>query len=200
MGPGINVDVYNQSKTILKKINERDNSFSDAHYNLARLSDERNRKTTAARHWRSFLKQEPFGSYAMTAQKELGRAQKKSSKKTISYRSKSFKPRIEPGDISKSKNTSLKKMKRHKVELGTLSGSYYHTGKELVVVLEDIVEFYEKETKTAYSKVKPILSGLRPKRIFNSVSGVKTIVYDNFAIDIKDGIIIKKIWFEKLAL
>ena len=200
MGPDINVDLYNQSKTILKKITERDNAFSEAHYNLARLFDERNRKTTAARHWRSFLKQEPFGSYAMTAQKELGRTQTRSSAKKISSRLKSFNPRIEPGDISHSKMASLKKMKQHKVELGTLSGSYYHSGKELIVVLEDIVEFYEKETKTTYSKVKPALSGLKPRRIFNSVSGVKTVVYDNFAIDIKNGIIIKKIWFEKLAL
>lgn len=200
MGPEINVDLYSQSTAILKTIIERDRTFSEAYYNLARLSDERKRTTAAAKYRRSFIRLEPFGSYAMAARKELGKTEPQLTNVKSTRRYKSFIPRIRPGEVTNTQKASLNKMKRRKVELGTLSGSYYQEGKELVVVLEDIVEFYEQETRLSYAKAEPALSGLTPKRVFNSVSGIKTIVYDDFALDVKNGMIIKKIWFEKLTL
>ncbi len=200
MGPEINVDLHSQSTVILKQIIERDSSFSEAYYNLARLYNERNRQTTAAKYWKSFIKNEPFGNYAEAAAKELGINRQRALTKQYAYRSLPFLPPVQPGDFSVKTKKYLKKMKQREVELGTISGDYYQAEGELVVVLEDIVELYETDTRIPYSKVKNRLSALRPKRVFNSVSGIKTIVYDNFAIDIKNGTIVKALWFEKLTL
>jgi len=75
---------------------------------------------------------------------------------------------------------------------------FWHIGESLrVLVLEGVVELVEYPV----SKPMPlseINSGYgKPCRMFVSPSGVKTLVYEDFAVDVRDDLITGVILFEK---
>ncbi len=105
--------------------------------------------------------------------------------------------RVRLGDMNRETEEKLAELDRHTLELGRIFGTCYIGESLRVLVLEGVVELVEYPV----SKPMPlseINSGYgKPCRMFVSPSGVKTLVYEDFAVDVRDDLITGVILFEK---
>ncbi len=185
LGPRIKVDMYKQASTLLKDTIEKDVTFPNAYYNLARLQIERKRNHAAQKTIKDFLNVEPTGFYAMIAAKSMApKLQPTQAPKMIVPDFVRDIP-VEIGELDKGKREKLKAFTRNELNLETVYGESFSRNGKMVLILENVVELIEQ--KTDFSVPDRFLKPGTSHRYFKAVSGVQTFVYDNFALDIKEG-------------
>ncbi len=72
------------------------------------------------------------------------------------------------------------------LELATLSGAYFIGNDFRVLVFERVVVMVERQVKRKMGVSEVEAAYGKPSRIFENLSGLKTFVYGNFALDIQD--------------
>lgn len=195
LGPSIRVDMFHQASDVLKKMTEKNPEFPDAFYNLARLQYERGRVIAAReRTWKKFLQLEPAGVYARIARESTGG---KHDSVVIPKDSRPFGElaRVRLGDLDRDTKQKLSGFTKHSRNLGEYYADYYSEGNSLVLALDKMVELTEFPVrgKAYLSEIKKDYNP--PHQIFSHRCGTKTLVYDNFALDIQGDRIMKVIYF-----
>lgn len=187
--------MFAQAIDVLKEVVKKNNEFSDAAYNMARLLTERGRNAAAKESWKEFLNFESTGVYADIARQALGMV-----KEAIAGKKKPSPEFIEPspvklGDYDDKTEKQLSGFVKRAIEIGCISGEYYSENAVRVLVLNYMVELVESPVKRKISVQEIIFTYGEPRTIFNSPSGVKTHLYDSFALDVQDGAAIRAVYF-----
>ena len=197
LGPAINVDMFQQAADILKDTIAKNKQFAASYYNLGRIMAERERNAAAKKNWEKYIQVEPAGMHAAMARTTLG-----TEKATTPPRSEPEPPFVEPspvklGDYDTQTEKQLAGLVKHSLALGPLSVEY-HTGQGMrVLVMEWVVEFAECPVKQKYSVAELKAAYGSPLKMFDSPSGVKTWVYEKFAVDVKGEAVTTVVHFEK---
>jgi tetratricopeptide (TPR) repeat protein len=188
----IKVSMFQQSVDILKQVIETHPKYPDTYYNLAQIMKDRQRASSYKIYFNKFLELEPFGIFALNANKILGIPVKEPDQLHCAQQV-STNPPIMPGDegIQVKKLTYLN-LKKHVLPEALYSGEYYTGNGYLILVLEGVVELVEipvQLKKSAIQKCKPL-------KYYKSISNKKsTSVFDHWAFDIHNDMVIKKILF-----
>ncbi|MCP4353959.1 MAG: tetratricopeptide repeat protein [Desulfobacterales bacterium] len=108
-----------------------------------------------------------------------------------------YEPPVKLGDVDSKTEKQLAGFKKYSLELGTIAGEYYVKQGILVLSLEDVVELVECPVKDriTLSKLEEIYG--EPYQILKSSPQKKTLVYENFSVDVQDGITARVVYFEK---
>ncbi len=204
LGPSIKVDMFQQATDALKDVIKKNPKFPDAYYNLARLQFERGRNAATRETWKKYLKLESVGVYADMAKEMLGQDKESIAGQDLAepglqtaHAGLPGYPPVKLGDVDNKTEKQLTDFERYPLELGTIAGEYYRRQGTLVLILEDVVELVESPVKKIIniSEAEEIYG--EPCRIFNSSSKKRTLVYENFSVDVQDGMIAKVVYFEK---
>ncbi|MCP4106032.1 MAG: hypothetical protein GY749_10920 [Desulfobacteraceae bacterium] len=192
LGPGINADMFDQSYNAFEQLISEKPGFPDAFYNLGRLLLEYGRNSEAEDAWRTYLDTESTGVYAETARKYLGIKEKIKP-------CKNFFEEVSPvklGDFDGKTKKQLAGFDMYPLELKKTSGKFFSKKDIRVLVLEDVIKIVEHPVmrETGIPGLKSEYG--EPHRILDSFDNTtKTFVYDNFALDVKDGMVTKVIYF-----
>jgi len=195
VGPDIDVDMFEQAVRLLEDVIKKNPEFSDAFYNLGRLMHERARNSAARDAWGQYLNLESTGVYADMARENLGiKGSLTENQRTYSQTYGGPAP-VKLGYLDKETKKQLKGFSVHLLKLGSISGKCYFRKGIRVLVLEGFVELVETPVtqKVSLSELNSMYG--KPYRILAGPSGTKTLVYANFALDVKDGTITKVIYF-----
>jgi tetratricopeptide (TPR) repeat protein len=193
MGPSIGADMFSQSQEILKDLIQNHPNFSDALYNLGRLYFGQGKKDAAGEIWNQYLKIESEGNRAELVRERLGieKLEKVSLKNSRQHFIEP--PPVRPGELDRTSVNHLKELAKH--PLDDIFAEYY-TGKGLrILVLEGVVELAEcpVRKKISFAEIGSIYG--KPRRTFKSPSGILTLVYYSFALDIADETVTKVVHF-----
>lgn len=188
LGPSIRMDMFKQSYDALKELTRTNPEFSDAYYNLARILSERKRHAAAKEAWKKFLDIEPSGPYAETARAVLENRKPSSDKpsESDSCKGKFHEPApFKLGRTDKQTRTALSGLdKTHDLELGRVFGKYYEGENLRVLTLEGVTEVIESRVRKPVTLSEIISKYGPPCRTFASPSGMKTLMYYDFALDV----------------
>ncbi len=192
LGPLIKVDMYHQASDALRSIAEKHTGHSDALYNLARMRSERGRNAGVRETWEKYLAARPAGLRAEHIRKSLGI--KKAPEAGRKNRLPDFigPSPVRLGEVDSETMKQLKSLTKHPLE--NIWGAYYR-GKDIrVLELEGAVELVEVPVrqKVRFSEIND-----EPGRILKSSSGMMTLIYDNAALDVRDGMAAKVVHFQK---
>lgn len=187
---GLNVDYFEQTFRTLKNLTEKHPNFADAWYNLGRVLSERNRTRDAGNAWRAYLRLEPAGGCADFVRKELGMETAELGIKSLKFIRKPF---VQPGIFNDEVQNHLSGFDERTLELKNLSGRYFSENDIQILVLENTVKFVESPVK---GKKKLSELNIGPaRRILPSCSGAEIFVYEQFVLDIRDGVVEKVVHF-----
>ncbi|OQY56295.1 MAG: hypothetical protein B6245_18620 [Desulfobacteraceae bacterium 4572_88] len=199
LGPSIHADMFQQAYTALRVVSEKYPNFPDAFYNLSRILSERKRNAAAGEVWERFLSLESMGVYAEMARETLGTGEHLPDTPGIEHASRKsgfHEPSpVRLGDMDEKTEEKLAGLERHDLELGRVFGTC-HVGENLrVLALEGVVELVEYAVGKTMA-LPEINSGYgSPRRTFVSPSGTRTLVYEDFAVDVRDDEVLKIIYF-----
>lgn len=188
-GPSLKTDMSQQACDALKYLIKKNPDFSDAYYNLGRILAEQKRNAAAREVWEKYLKLESAGIYAEMAREALGMEKNMTQNRKTSLPGFS-EPLVRPGRFDDKAKKLLSGFTRQILELGTIYGEYYCGENLRVLVLEDTVEVVENNVRQKIN-----LINRRPIRTFTGFSGTKTFVYEDFAVDVQEGMVTRMIYF-----
>ncbi len=198
LGPSIGVDMYRQATTLLKETILKHPDYAPARFNLARLQAERGRNANAEKTFRAYLSLRPEGRFSDAAASELG-MEIKSPYKQAAGKGSAHRPAfipaplLEPGNLGAADRKRMDHLTHHPLDPVTAYGDYYTGNSTLVLVLEDVVELVEQKVEL---KAEGNLGRLgRPNRILEGALGTTSLVYDNFAVDVRGGKITGVVYF-----
>lgn len=184
--------MFSQSQGILKDLIRNYPNFSDAMYNLGRLYFKQGEKDSAGEIWRRYLETESEGNHAELVRETLG-IEKPEEVASKNLRHFLEPPPVRPGELDKESVRRLKELDKH--PLDDIFAEYY-TGKGLrVLILEGVVELaeYPARENIRFPEIGSIYGN--PCRTFKSPSGILTLVYESFALDIADERVTKVVHF-----
>ncbi|MDM8552914.1 tetratricopeptide repeat protein [Desulfobacterales bacterium HSG2] len=187
---GLNMGYFEQTVRALKDLTEKHPKFADAWYNLGRVLSEGNRTREAGDAWRAYLRLEPAGGHADLVRKELG-----TETAELAARSGRFirEPFVRPGTFDKKAQNRLSGFAERTLELRNLSGRYFSGNDLHILVLENAVMFVESPV-SGNMRLSELNIG-PARRILPGCSGSETFVYDQFALDVRDGLVEKVVHF-----
>ena len=191
--PYINVDMFRDTSIILKNVIKSNPDFADAYFNLGRIQDERNRYAASREAWENFLALEPSGAYA-NAVNSLN-INRKNAK---TYKNIPFDDTIPVkfGEIDQTTLKQLKGFEKYVLKIGAVYCELYSYNGIKALALDDVIEVVETPLKKKL-KVETLQSVYGdPLITFNSLSGNKTLLFQKFAVDIRDGIVNRVVHFE----
>jgi len=187
----------------LQKITQEHPHFVDTYYNLARLWQEKGNNSAAKEFWHRFIAFQPDGVYSTMAQKAVDHPPKTAA--TRAKRSPALlPPPISIGNYSPdivkllgSEETDAlsEKYATRRLYVSKMESQLFLEGLKVILVIEDKIEMMAcppnpnirvSDIKSQYGK---------PNRIFKRVSGVRTLVYRNFAVDVADDNISRIVYF-----
>jgi len=187
--------ISEESVAALKRIIEQNKEFSDACYNLGRMLTEQNEISEAGKAWNQFLEKESSGVYAEMAEKELEIKKAVSVKKAREFKES---PPVKLGGFDKKIENQLKNVSKYPLNLDMVSGEFYAGEDFQALVLENEVELVESAVRQKMTYHDVISEYGLPVRVFTCVSGKKILLYEKFALDIKDNIAVNVLYFNKL--
>ncbi len=190
-GPSIDVDMHEQSTNILEDIIEKNPRFSDAYYNLGVFEAERGRNASAKKHWEKYLQLESTGVYAEMIRKNMNPETTEPVYKPF-YEA----PPVKLGRFDETTKEQLRGLSSHPLNLGNISGTFYSGNGLLILVLKDVAELVVSPVEQKISFSDMIEQYSSPCRIYNNPAGIKTLMYEKFAVDIQDGMITKVVHFD----
>ncbi len=181
---------------LLKELVEKNKHFPDAYYNLGRIFSEQGKKKAAREFFQKYIMTERAGAYADMTADVAG-----TGKDGYEERKKTLPVFIEPspvrlGDYDMDAEKRLAGIAPRYLELPGVSVEFFSGHDIQVLVFDRVVEVVERpiNQKMSISKVESACG--TPRRVFkNRLSGVRTFVYDNFALDTEDGIVNRVIYF-----
>jgi len=186
-------DKSEEAVRILKELTEKHQEYADPFFNLGRILSEKGKDSEAKEIWKKYLFLESSGEWAKIAEKYAG-------EKSISDNQKRFQTfkmpcPVSPGKFDENAEKILDGLQKQSFELADIPGEYYIGEDFQVLVLEDEIIFVQSRIreKTDFNEI--ISEYGRPIRISDSYDGGRTLVYDKFALDIKDGMVISVICY-----
>jgi len=199
LGPIIHVDMFEQSVKILKHAKNINESFPDTIYNLGRVLNQRKRGS-AEREWNKFLSIETDSIYADLVRKNLGIKTQSNIKlknnklETLPLLCSESVPVSIGLFLGKKEMKKLVDFKKIDIELGSITGNSYTKETLRILTIDNSVELIECSIKDKMSMAEMKLKYGEPLRSFEINSGITTYVYEKFAFDSKDKIIIKVVY------
>ncbi len=192
LGPSLKVDMFAQAEDMLRSVSKKHPDFSCALYNLAYMQSERGRNNSAEETWNTCLKTCPDNICADFVRKTLGieAAEKPADPNPRDFTETSP---VRLGEIDKETSAYLRKLEKHNPESSL--GEYYTGNGVRVLVLEGVVEAVEYPVTQQLSDSDAVSKFGQPVRILNDFKGLKTYLYDRFALDIRGGSVIKAVSF-----
>ncbi|OQX01288.1 MAG: hypothetical protein BWK80_60240 [Desulfobacteraceae bacterium IS3] len=192
LGPSIKVDMFAQAEDILRSLIKKQPDFSCALYNLGYMQSERGRNDSAKETWNTYLKTCPDNICSDFIRKTLGI---ESAGKPDAPNPRGFPepPPVKLGEIGKETLTYLKKLEKHKP--GPSLGEFYSGNGIRVLAPEGIIEVVECPVTGQISDSDIIPRFGQPIRILNDFKGLKTYIYDKFALDVRGDTVTKLIYF-----
>ncbi len=191
LGPSIQTDMFQQASDVLKAVIAKHPEYSDAYYNLGRIQAERERNAALRETWGKYLETEPFGIYSDIVRESLQK--EKPSPETRRSAPAEFTEAcpVKLGETDDETERQLAKFDEHTPDLRRTFGKCYVRGGVRVLVLEDVVEVVETPVRKAMRLSEITSKYGQPCRKHPAPSGVTTLVYDNFALDIQDDMVRK---------
>lgn len=187
--------ISEESIAVLKLLTEQNKEFSDACYNLGRMLTEQNEISEAGKAWKQFLEIEASGVYAEMAEKELGIKKAALTKEPQDFKES---PPVRLGGVDETIENQLKSVSKYPLNLDMVSGEFYAGEDFQVLILENEVELVESAVKQKVT-YDDVISEYGPAvQVFNCISGKKILVYEKFAIDIKDNAAVNVAYFNRL--
>ena len=198
-----NRDGFDTALDDLQKITKKHVYFADSFYNLGRIAKEKGNNPIAKAYWRQFINLEPNGVYASLAQKALDNQNK--------LLSGTVRPPVTnlfgPNDLGNCNINIIKlvgseqadripsKYSPHHLDVKELESLLYSDDQDAILVIEDRIEMVVCSPKPNI-RVSDIESRYgKPNRICKSDSGMETLVYRNFAVEVLDGKIRHVVYF-----
>lgn len=190
-GNANNIDTTDNAIELLKSISSAHPDYSNAVYNIAAIQSERGRSASAKATWKAFLDIEPTGDYANAARENLGIEKNKAA--VASTINNPASP-VKLGDLEDNTKAILQKMKKREFVIGDFIGEFYNGNGMKVLVIDYVVELVETQHAEPL-KINDFENKYgAPKKVKNHSCG-KTLIYDNFAVDVVDEMIQKWIYF-----
>lgn len=155
----------------------------DGFYNLGRILSENGRMSEARAAWEKYLALSPSDVYAEVIRAKLGVPGPRDPEKTSPNFTET--PFVRINEDYENVKERLKGFATYPVELENLSGKYALKEDIRILMLEDVVKLVESSARQKMTFSELGKYG-EPYRILKNFSGVKTIVYDNFALDVRD--------------
>jgi len=191
----IKVSMFQQSVDELKQVIKTHPKYSDAYYNLAQIMKERKRESSHKIYFKKFLELEPFGSFSNNANKILGNPINNHKQDHLNCTQQiSITPPVFPGEegIQVVQKTASLNLEKHVLPAVLYSGEYYTGNGYLILVLEGVVELVEVPVQLERS----IINKCNPLKYHNNIfSETATSVFDHWAVDIHEDMVIKKIFY-----
>ncbi len=196
LGAEFGTDNSGKAAEMLRDVIREHPEFSDPYYNLARILEDRDEPSSAKDAWETFLDIEPSGIYADMARRSSGMTE---AVPEVRKDTKRFngRPPVEPGEFDRKTEQYLSEVPKQSFDLENVRGEYYVGDGFHVLVLEDEVELVEMSLSGQMHHDELISEYGEPNRVFTDISGKKILVYERFAVDIRDGVATKVAFFEK---
>ncbi len=191
--PYIKVDMFKNAADMLKGVIKTHPDFPDAYYNLGRIQAERGRNSAVGETWRKYLEIEPAGLYADIVRKSLDMEAKSKSAPLFFHE---VSP-VKLGRFDSKTEKQLKGFDRRKPKLGAVHCEYYSKNGIRVLALGDVVEVVERIVRGRMRLAEMRSRYGKAHKIFRSLSGVETLMYGKFAVDVREGMVTRVIYFEK---
>jgi len=196
MGPDpfIKVDMFSDASLMLKEVIKNNPNYPDACFNLARIQDERGRYAASKENWENFLRLEPSGVFAKSAQLASGKTDLPVQCKNIPFEEKIP---VQFGEINAIAQKQLKDFDKQIFKIGAVYCELYTLNDIQVIALDDVIEIVEAPVTDRID-----LAALHSKYgnslvTFKSLVDKKTLLFKRFAVDVQDGIIKKVVHFEE---
>jgi len=171
-------------KKIFNKIIEVHPTFSDALYNYGRILTMIGDVKEANKLWIKYLNMTPAGVYAGIIKKELNITTSLSKK---NYKSGFIpKPPIHPGEYGLIVPQKLNKWNLKNIDE---SSCYYYKDQYRVLQIDNFVQFVEFFPKKRMTKSDIVSTYNKPIRTNTTYSGIETLFYHDFAVDIVNNLV-----------
>lgn len=192
LGPSLKTDMFAQAENMLKSVTKKHPDFSYSLYNLAYMQSGRGRNDSAEETWNAYLKTCPDKICSDFAGKTPGI---KITETPGGLNSESFSelPPVKLGEMDRETVSYLKKSEKH--NMASRFGEYYSGNGVRVLVLEGVVEVVEYPVTQHLSDSDVLSKFGQPIRMMNDFKGFKTYLYDKFALDIREGSVVKAVSF-----
>lgn len=192
LGPSIKVDMFAQAEDMLKSVIEKHPDFSYSLYNLGYMQSELGRNNSAEVTWETYLKTCPDKTCSDFVRKTPGI---EAVEKPPGTNPKGFpaSPPVKLGEIDNAAASYLKKLEKHSLKSSFVE--YYAGDGVRVLVLEGVIEVAECPVPEQMSDSDIVSRFGLPIRILNDFNGLRTYIYDRFALDIRAGAVTKLIYF-----
>jgi len=192
-GRANNIDTTDNALGLLREVSEKNPAFSDPLYNMASIQSERGRNASAIETWKRFLKIEHTGVYAHVAREKLGI---KSDDKAPIKRASEMKSPIKLGDIKGETEEVLKGLKKKEFTIGEFKGEIYETKNIKFLTIDNTVEVVEEETNKPINLSEFYKTYGEPIKKIKNLYG-RTLIYNNFGVDVVDGGVKKIVYFKR---
>lgn len=192
-GTANNIDTADNSIRLLAEISDCSPDFADPVYNMASIQSERDREASARGAWMAFLGIESHGPYADRARRGAGVDAEMAEAESDTIGQKSP---VRIGTVSDDTAEVLNKMKGRVFVIGKFTGEIYRGNGVGVLVINNVVEVVEKQYDEPMDVKGFVEAYGEPERIRENYFG-KTLIYNDFAADIRYGKLKKTIYFEK---
>ena len=197
---GLNENIGTSGKAIeiLNEVLEEKPAYPhqlNALYNLGTIFFEQEKESKAEKVWRRYLKAGPKEGYVDRITKIIGRTSKEPRENN--YQSfYQIPPPIKIGHANRETKQKLNDFSKVSIELTSAEATYYTKDAVKVLVVRGFVKHVETPAAKA-AKLSDVLQSYgNPNRIIAAASGHQTFVYDKFALDIRDDMVSKVIYFE----
>ena len=186
------LDFYDQAITGFDQLLSTDPNFSPGRFNLGYLYGLKGDDINAMHQFKLYLKQNPVGLYADFIRKkyhELNNEFDENDKKFF------YEPcPIQLGEMNQDTELFLTGFDKHSFTINYMPVDYYHFNDYRVLVLDWNVIYIECPVQTPLSIEQFVIDYGQPYGMFETPIQ-QTWVYDSFAIDIVNQMIIKVIFF-----
>jgi len=186
------LDFTEQTIRALQKLTKEYPKHSGGFYNLGRILAENGKMSEARVTWEKYLSLSSSNVYAEAIRAKLEIPKPEDSEgKSPSFTETPF---VRIDEDYESVKGRLKGFVTYPMELENLSGKYFLKEDIRILMLEDVVKLVESpvEQEMAFSELKKYGE---PYRVLKNFSGVRTFVYDKFALDVRNDRVTKVVYF-----
>ena len=186
------LDFTEQTIRALQKLTKEYPKHSGGFYNLGRILAENGKMSEARVTWEKYLSLSSSNVYAEAIRTKLGIPLPKKSDETSQNFAET--PFVRIDEDYESVKTHLTGFATYPVELENLSGKYFLKENIRILMLEDVIKLVESpvEQEMAFSELKKY--GI-PYRALKNFSGIRTFVYEKFALDVRNDRVTKVVYF-----
>lgn len=190
-GKSNKADMSLQAGEILQSLIQNQPGFSHAFYNMGIILSDQGKKAESDKIRKQYLELEPSGIPADAVRKSMGIPPVKNAGSSSVAGSLLSSLPVKPGPCDHSIDRKLSGYASHNIDQKGIFGSYYVKNNFRVLILEDIVMLVEKFFNNGKHISEINAEYGRPGRIIDGFSSIKTLVYENAAMDIKNNRLVR---------